>query len=486
MYQNMELSIKKIIIIRDFNMDKLKVFLTVFICFIMSQLIADTHFEKGYRYEQDGWIFVHIEGDPFERGIQHGFLLAKEYENTFNCYKEMTYETLGVKYSYFAKEAIKLHKDKIPEELLEEMKGIAEGLKKAGVDATLDDIIAWNAWIEITECYWPLQKDKYYSNILNKRKEKCSAFIATGDATKNKEIVLSHSTFDVYWNTQWANVIIDIVPTAGNRLIMQITPGYIASMTDYFINAKGVIGVETTIAGFNPYDESKTPEYVRSRLAMQYSHDIDSFISIINENNNGGSASTWLIGDTKTNEIACFEQGLLYQNIKKKKDGFFYGCNVVEDPRIRNLECSNTGYNDIRRHTGGRRVRFMHLLAKYYGKIDEIIAKKIMSDHYNVYEKKDKPSANTICAHYDSDPRYFMSSTSASHKDPYTPAGAVDTKITTTTLAKDLKTIARFGRPCGMAFDAKSFLKEHPQWKWQEKYLQSRKKENWTLLFPEK
>src|SRR4051794_39987755 len=33
---------------------------------------------NGYRYPQAGWIVVHIEGAPYERGYQHGQLLAAE------------------------------------------------------------------------------------------------------------------------------------------------------------------------------------------------------------------------------------------------------------------------------------------------------------------------------------------------------------------------------------------------------------------------
>ena len=32
----------------------------------------------GYRYPQDGWVVVHVEGQPYERGYQHGTLLAPE------------------------------------------------------------------------------------------------------------------------------------------------------------------------------------------------------------------------------------------------------------------------------------------------------------------------------------------------------------------------------------------------------------------------
>src|SRR5256885_11957442 len=35
-------------------------------------------FGKAYRYPQAGWIVLHVEGEPYERGYQHGHLLATE------------------------------------------------------------------------------------------------------------------------------------------------------------------------------------------------------------------------------------------------------------------------------------------------------------------------------------------------------------------------------------------------------------------------
>jgi hypothetical protein len=31
---------------------------------------------NGYRYDSNGWIYLHIEGEPFERGFQHGRFFA--------------------------------------------------------------------------------------------------------------------------------------------------------------------------------------------------------------------------------------------------------------------------------------------------------------------------------------------------------------------------------------------------------------------------
>ncbi len=33
---------------------------------------------RGYRYPQAGWIVLHIDGEPYDRGVQHGRLLAPE------------------------------------------------------------------------------------------------------------------------------------------------------------------------------------------------------------------------------------------------------------------------------------------------------------------------------------------------------------------------------------------------------------------------
>jgi len=39
---------------------------------------------EGYRYNTQGWIYVHIQGDPYERGFQHGYLLSDEIVDMIN------------------------------------------------------------------------------------------------------------------------------------------------------------------------------------------------------------------------------------------------------------------------------------------------------------------------------------------------------------------------------------------------------------------
>jgi hypothetical protein len=372
---------------------------------------------------------------------------------------------------FFIKQAVKQHKDKIPKEFLDEMQGIADGLSKKGIITSLEDIIGWNAYIDVVESWWPIA----VSNFSDYLKDRCSALIATGSKTKDGKILISHSTFDEFWNAQCGNIILDVLPSNGHKFIMQTSPGYIASLIDFYINDAGITAVETSIHGFNGYVVEGVPSYVRGRNAIQYSDSIDSFVSLLNKDNNGGNPASWLIGDVNTNEIAKFEQGIKFQDLQKTKDGFFFGCNVSFNPQIRNLECSNQGYDDIRRATGGRRLRFMEIFEDKLLKIDVEKAKKIMSDHFDVFLKKEKAGANTICDHHDE-------AKNPIDIEPFIPKGAVDCKITTSDMIKEMKFLARWGRPCGQKFDADKFLKEHPQWKDQKGYLISRPSRNWTLL----
>ena len=41
-------------------------------------------FDKGFRYDDRGWINVHIEGKPYERGYQYGYLVANEIVEYIN------------------------------------------------------------------------------------------------------------------------------------------------------------------------------------------------------------------------------------------------------------------------------------------------------------------------------------------------------------------------------------------------------------------
>ena len=224
------------------------------------------------------------------------------------------------------------------------------------------------------------------------------------------------------------------------------------------------------------------PEYVRSRQASQYAKTIDEWIKIENTGNNGGYANIWMLVDANTNEIARYEEGLKHQELLRTKDGYFYGCNAAHNPRIRNLECVDNGYNDPRQQTGGRRTRLEKLMPEVSGKIDDDMAKKILADKFDPYLGYECASSRDICAHYDCDPMYYADDPHGVWNVPFFPGGSCDGKCASADDIENFRMWGIFGRADGEPFDADAFLEQHPQWNWQKGYLKSRPSQPWTLF----
>ena len=346
--------------------------------------------------------------------------------------------------------------------------------------------------------------------------DKCSAFMAVGSShTEGGEVVCAHITFDNFLTGQFNNIILYIEaptptttpPTLGsgstpstqpssNSILMQTFPGGIWSSTDFFVTSAGFIGTETTIGGFMAF-ELNAPICVRARKAMEFSKTLDDYVKYLKQDNSGDYANTWYIAkvnnipipatstsDTSSSpkveeEIMRIELGLKYVNVERTKDGYFIGFNACYDARIRNIECFNDGFYDIRRHSGARRVRLEQLMQQHKGKINAKLAKIIISDHMDVYTNTELKCSRTVCAHYELDKREFMSQ--ESRPKPYQPRGAVDAKICTSTLCRNMKFIARYGNACGTPFKKNEFCNKHIQWEYQRQFLEDRDTQPWVI-----
>jgi hypothetical protein len=321
--------------------------------------------------------------------------------------------------------------------------------------------------------------------------DKCSAFMAVGKLhTKTGEIICSHISFDNFITGQFYNVILYIDTSASStsdkpsyNILMQTIPGGIYSSTDFFVTSAGFIGTETTIGGFNAL-EVRAPICVRTRKSMQYSKTLDDYLKYFKENNSGDYANTWYIGKTKKDEngdveIMRIELGLKYINVERTTDGYFIGFNACYDARIRNIECINDGFYDIRRHSGARRVRLEQLIKKYKGEIDVNNAREIISDHYDVYTESEVKCSRTVCAHYELDKREYMSQ--EYRPKPYQPRGSVDAKVGSSTLCNEMKFVARWGNACGTPFNKNEFCDKHGQWDYQRPFLEDRPEQPWVV-----
>jgi hypothetical protein len=427
---------------------------------------------KADSYEKNGWIYLHIEGTPEERGFQHGYLLAKEIKEALRVISVVWHYQTALDWQWLVQKGGKMFTPKIDAENMEEIDGIVEGMKAAGVLTSRDEIVTYNGSTELMGYWWPTVKDTISPNSPDPKKQSCSSFIATGSMTADGGIVLAHNTMSAFYYPL-CNIILDILPNKGHRIFMQSVAGLIHSETDFFVTSAGLVGSETTIGGFFPFDKKGIPEFARMRHATQYASTIDEWCEIMKTGNNGGYANAWLVGDINTNEIARLELGLKYIGFEKKKDGYFVGSNVAEDLRILRLE-TKTSEMDIRYSSVARRVRWKQLMRENAGKINLELAKEFEADHYDTYLNTSTPDIRTLCAHPDLDSDTYGVDL------PFSPWGTLDGKVIDSKMAKQMSFIARWGSACGIPFDAKTFLEKHQQFDWMNGLLKDRPSQPWT------
>lgn len=427
---------------------------------------------KAHRHEKAGWIYLHIEGQPRERGFQHGYLLAKEIVGWLRVRRAAWSHNTAMEWADLLKETARFMTPFVDPENREELLGIVDGVRAAGPTVTLDDLVAYNACLELEGYWWPEAKKKLEggSTVVNAPKERCSSFIATGSMTRGGGVVLAHNSMGDYVEAN-ANVILDLVPAVGHRILMQTAPGWIHSGTDFFITDAGLVGSETTIGGFSGFNEWGIPEFVRMRRATQDAATLDEWCTIMKQANNGGYANAWLLGDVNTGEIARLELGLTHTAFERTRDGFFLGSNIAEDLKILRRETSANEV-DIRKSSVARRVRWRQLMAQHRGKIDLTLAKGFEADHFDPYVKQERAGGRTLCGHweFEADPPNV----------PFYPGGTFDAKVVDTAMAKKMSFTARWGSACGRAFDAKQFLQDQPQYYWLEGLLKDLPSEPWV------
>ncbi len=393
----------------------------------------------AYRYPQAGWIVLHVEGKPYERGYQHGRLLAPEIAAHVRCFATVQSPKApseGWKQTRTLVNALFVRR--YAPEYLEEMRGIADGASAAGArfdnrPIDLVDVVALNAWPEIDTLDSALEatatglEGKHFSHPQPRAKPRpkpmhCSAFAATGPATADGKIVFGHITMFALYPSLFYNVWIDVKPAKGHRVLMQSYPAGIQSGLDYYMNDAGLLVCETTIAQ-TKFDVQGQTIASRIRYALQYADSIDKAVAILAKANNGLYTNEWLLADTKTNEIAMFELGThksrLYRSSKNEwfggTEGFYWGCNNTKDLEVR-----------------------LETVASVKGRPANVVFRP--SDRDKVWQRLYREHRGKIDANFGK---------LAFTTPPLAAYHSLDAKFTTTDLAKDLKTWALFGPPLG-------------------------------------
>ncbi len=275
----------------------------------------------GFRYDDGGWIFVHVEGEPYPRGRQYGELVAPELARFLEKLAILQDKADPEKgWNGLRRLADALMLRRYDPEYLEEMKGIADGAARAGAkfkgrEVDLLDVVTLNSAVDLSQLDEALRVSP--SGVTGKSfltaedetdpavtaKDRCSSFVATRSATRDGRFVMGQLfMWNGYSGVHW-DVILDVVPTRGNRVVMQTFPGGIHSGSDWYVNASGIVIGETTV-GQTPFAPEGTPQSNRARKAAQYGTSIDEVARLLREKNNGLYTNDWTIADAKTDEGA--------------------------------------------------------------------------------------------------------------------------------------------------------------------------------------
>jgi hypothetical protein len=399
---------------------------------------AVQRYGPGYRYPQAGWIVLHIEGGPYERGYQHGRLMAPEIGRFLRELARYRSPRAADAWRDLRLLANALFLRRFDAEYLEEMKGIADGAAAGG--ATFDgrpvdllDVVTLNADVETTFLEDALEatatglegrRFREPADQAPRRPQEthCSAFAATGPATADGQVVIGHITMWNLFHAYHYNVWLDVQPDRGHRVLMQTYPGGIMSGLDYYLNDRGLVVCETTLAQTR-FDAAGIPLVDRIRRALQYGDSIDAAVRILKEGNNGLYTNEWLMADTRTNEIAMFELGTHRSRLWRSSRhewfggtaGFYWGCNNTKDldVRLETVPSTDGRPANVVFHPSDRDRTWLQLFDRKNRAIDADFG--------------------------------FLAFTTP----PLAASHSLDAKFTTTAMARELTTWAKFGPPLG-------------------------------------
>jgi hypothetical protein len=398
---------------------------------------AVQRWNAAWRHPQAGWIVLHIEGEPYERGLQHGRLLAPEIA----AYVRALAEYYGPQapeqaWNQTRRLANALFLRGFSLEQLEEMKGIADGAAAQGArfgprPIDLLDIAALNAGNEIDSLDEALDATPTGLEGLRllpprpnrQRPMRCSAFAAAPPATRDGKIVFGHVTmFDLY-PANYYNVWLDVRPRNGYHFVMQTTPGGMHSGMDYSINEAGILLSETTLAQ-TQFARTGIPLAARIREAQQYAGSIQEAATMLMRDGNGLSTTEWILADIRRNEIALLtlatRNSKLYRSSRKEwiagAEGFYWSDNNIKDleVRLQTVPGADSRPSPAGAYAPSKRDGvWLRMYDSHKGTIDAGFARQALTT-----------------------PEILS-------------AFAVDAKYTTSGLAAEFKTLATFGPPVG-------------------------------------
>ena len=319
----------------------------------------------------DGLYVITLEGSPYDMGFQQGSLLKDDIRLVYKnyLYKKVIKEWTK-QYAYLAgKGGPKAHSDprsvlldeaqkhakNIPDEFLEEMRGLADG---AGLK--YEDVLILSSHID-------------YFAVL------CSTFVARGAVTADGAMIEGR-------NLDWAkgglteldplSAVIVRKPENGHAWASVIYPGLIGDLT--ILNDAGMaIELNFSMAVKEENGETGMPALVIMRKLAQYAGSIEEAEAILKETPRIAGYNI-TVADGKTNEAEVIEVTAKTMGIVPLVDDTVVTTNHFTSAELdgKNVAASNFSSSP----SPERYARLKELLQENKGRIDPEVAKTMMHD----------------------------------------------------------------------------------------------------------
>ncbi|MGB9927746.1 MAG: C45 family autoproteolytic acyltransferase/hydrolase [Methanosarcina sp.] len=417
-------------------------------------MIKNKILKKSSFEEINGVKILQIKGKPYEMGYQHGYLLADKIALMIN-------RTLLATTAYIAAQTgsdlekaeellwigQKVAEPFLPQEFKEEMKGIADGAKDAGIDVTLEQILLWNTnydqWcIYCHPHYWQAdnkletQSEEKFQQmpVNNPPSGGCSSFCTWGEwAGEDGKLIFGKNEDNFNMPEQLPNRILVIAsPEDEIGHTFMTYPGMIG--LDGGINANG-LAMMTQLNSMQHESMKGCGIAIFTRLLLTHARTIEDAIEIFERYPRcagiayhvaDAKAKKAVVVETSSKKVCCRYpmpgvEALWQTNHSNCYPGWmgYSGYNLVADQvlvnelkdisTIENWQDSLKDPYNFYVQAPSRFERYQQLIHEYYGNITVENAIKILSDCYDPYTRltrnKDFPSWTnnilcTICALY--------------------------------------------------------------------------------------
>jgi isopenicillin-N N-acyltransferase-like protein len=319
---------------------------------------------------------IDLKGNPREIGREYGEACADKvgkmvgyWERVVkNAHPNATRDKMDLVSKQFVVHAIEYAPD-----LVEQMKGIAEGAK-----LSFEDIFLTHAAVDLCLQYKTLVA------------EGCTSFAATGDATKDGETITGQN---LDWVEEAERVILRVQPDKGPKYLAL---AYVGSLGMQGINSAGLAQQSNLLS--TPITRMGVPRFPLMLQKVLQQKNLADAIGVLYKCKRASSGN-FLLASAEGDiiDVETMPDGLGY--LYPERD-FITHANHFVTERFKHLDI----IADLASDSFLRANRLHRLMAKHYGEITVDLMKKFLADH-NGYP-------DSICRHIDPEdqpPRYIIS-----------------------------------------------------------------------------